>query len=85
MSITSDLIPNSDPLNIDHLRSKNPAPAHPECDPVCGSSILWPHPQKLQDYWSSDADTEFLEWFGIPKIHHYFRTRSPVTIVDIDG
>ena len=30
--------------------------------------------------------TEFLDkWFSIPKISQYFRTRSPVTMVDIDG
>ena len=29
--------------------------------------------------------TEFLDkWFSIPKISQYFRTRSPVTMVDID-
>ncbi len=38
--ITSDLLPNSDPLNIDHFRSKHPEPAHPNRDPVCVSSIL---------------------------------------------
>jgi hypothetical protein len=50
------------------------------------SSILWTRPQTLQDNWSSDAGTEFVDkWFSIPKISHYFRTRLPVTIVDIDG
>jgi len=43
-AITSDLIPNSDPLNIDHLRPNHPEPAHPERDPVRVSSILWPRP-----------------------------------------
>ena len=76
----------SDPLNIDHLRSKHPEPAHPNRDPVCVSSILWPRPDSLQEYWSSDAGTEFLDkWFSIPKISQYFRTRSPVTMVDIVG
>ena len=50
------------------------------------ASKLWPRPQKLQDYWSSDAGTEFLDkCFSIPKISQYFRTRSHVTMVDIDG
>ena len=67
-AITSDLLPNSDPLNIDHLRSKHPEPAHPDRDPVRVSSILWPRPDTLQEYWSSDAGTEFLDkWFSIPK------------------
>ncbi len=85
-AITSDLRPNSDPLNIDHLRSKHPEPAHPDRDPVRVSSILWPRPDTLLECWSSDAGTEFLDkWFSIPKISQYFRTRSPVTMVDIDG
>jgi hypothetical protein len=42
-------------------------------------------PQNLEDFWSSDAGAEFLEkWFSIPKICQYFRTRSPVTMADID-
>ena len=50
------------------------------------SSILWPRPQNLEEYWSSDAGAEFLDkWFSIPKICQYFRTRSPVTMADIDG
>jgi hypothetical protein len=37
----------------------------------------------LEDYWSSDVGTEFLDkWFSIPKIFQYFRTRSPVTMTD---
>jgi len=61
-------------------------PAHPDRDPVRMSSILWPQPQTLEDYWSSDAGVEFLDkWFSIPKISQYFRTRSPVTMADIDG
>ncbi len=85
-SITSDLLPNSDPLNIGHLRSKNPEPAHPDRDPVRVTSILCPRPDTLQEYWSSDVVTEFLDkWFSIPKISQYFRTSSPVTMVEIDG
>ena len=50
-AITSDLsLPNSDPPNIDHLHSKHPEPAHPDRDPVCVSSILWPWSDTLQDY-----------------------------------
>jgi hypothetical protein len=50
------------------------------------SSILWPRHQPLEDYSSSDAGAELLDkWFSIPKISQYFRTRSPVTMVDIDG
>ena len=50
------------------------------------SSILWPRPQALEEHWSSDAGVEFLDnWFSIPKICQYFRTRSPVTMPDIDG
>jgi hypothetical protein len=85
-AMTSDLLPNSDPLNMDHLRSKHPEPAHPNRDPVCVSSILWTRPDSLQEYWSSDAGTEFLDkWFSIPKISQYVRTHSLVTMVDIDG
>ncbi len=40
----------------------------------------------FEDFWSSDAGAEFLDkWFSIPKICQYFRTRSPVTMADIDG
>ena len=85
-AVTSDLLPNSDPRNNDILRSKHPAPAHPEYYPVRASSIIWPRPVTLQEYWSSDAGTEFLDkWFSISKISQYFRMRSPVTMVDIDG
>ena len=85
-AITSDLLPNSDPLKIDHLRLKHPEPAHPDPDPVRVSSILWPRSDSLQEYWSSDTVTEFLDkWFSIPKIWQYFRTCSSVTMVDIDG
>ena len=49
-AITSDLLPNSDPLSIEHLRSKHPDPAHPDRDPVLVSSIQWPRPDTLQDY-----------------------------------
>jgi hypothetical protein len=36
--------------------------------------------------WSSDAGVEFLDtWFSIAKICQYFRTRSKVTMLDIDG
>ena len=46
------------------------------------SSRLWPRPQA----WSSDAGLEFLDkWFSVAKICQYFRTRSPVTMPDIDG
>ena len=34
-TITSDLLRNSDPLNMDHLHSKHPEPVHPNRDPVC--------------------------------------------------
>ncbi len=81
-AITSDLLPNSDPLKIDHLRLKHPEPAHPDPDPVRVSSILWPRSDSLQEYWSSDTGTEFVDkWFSIPKICQYFRTRSPVGCV----
>ena len=85
-AVTSNLIPNSDPLKIDHLRTKHLEQAHPDRDPVRVSSILWPKPHTLQEYWSSDAGTGFLDkWFSVPKVSQYFRTRSPVTMVDIDG
>ena len=49
-------------------------------------NILCPRPDSLQEYWSSDTGTEILDkWFSIPKISQYLRTRSPVTMVDIDG
>jgi hypothetical protein len=35
---------------------------------------------------SSDVGTEFIvEWFSTPKINQCFHTRSPVTMIDIDG
>ena len=67
-SITTDLLPSSDPLNIDHLLSKHPGTDHPTLITV------------LQTYWDSDAGAEFLnKWFSIPKISLYFRTRSSVS------
>jgi hypothetical protein len=79
-------MPSADPINIDLLRAKYPEPAHPDRDPVRLSSILWPQPQTLEEHWSSDAGADFLvKWFSIPKICQYFRTRSPVTMADIDG
>ncbi len=39
----------------------------------------------MEDHWSSDAGGEFLDkWFSVAKIYQYFRTRSPVTMPDID-
>ncbi len=74
----------ANPCNID-LQAKHPEPPHPDRPPVRLSSKLWPRPQNLEQYWSSDAGAEFLDkWFSIPKIWQYFRTRSPVTMTDID-
>jgi hypothetical protein len=75
-AITSDLVPNSDPLNIDHLHLNHPEPTHPDRDPVRVISILCQRSHSLQEYWSSDADTELLDkWFTIPKIFQYFLTQ----------
>jgi hypothetical protein len=42
--------------------------------------------EDLEEHWSSDAGIEFLDkWFSVDKICQYFRTRSPVTMSDIDG
>jgi hypothetical protein len=80
--VTSNSMPNANPCNIALLRAKHAEPAHPDRDPV--SSKLWARTQNLEEYWSSDAGTEFLDkWFSIPKICQYFRTRSPVTMTDI--
>ena len=79
-------MPNANPTNIDLLRVKHPEPAHPSRDLLSLSSILWPRPQALEEYWASDAGVEFLEkWFSVAKISQYFRSRSPVTMPDIDG
>ena len=58
---TSNSMPNADPINIELLCTKHPEPAHPDRDPVCMSSILWPQHQTLEDYSSSDAGAEFLD------------------------
>ena len=85
-AVTSNSMPNADPINIDLLRAKHPEPTHPDRDPVRLRSILWSRSQNLEEYWSSDAGAEFLDkWFSIPKICQYFLTRSPVTMTDIDG
>jgi hypothetical protein len=85
-AITSTSMPNADPTNIDLLRAKHPETAHPDRDPVRLSSRLCPRPQDLEEYWSSDTGVEFLDkWFSVAKICQYFRTRSPVTMPDIDG
>ena len=74
-AVTSNSMPNADPINIDLLRAKHPEPAHPDRDPVRLSSMLWPKPQTLESYWSLDAGAEFLDkLFSIPKICNYFRT-----------
>ena len=79
-------MPNTDPTNIHLLRTKHPETAHPDRDPVRLSSKLWPRPQVLEEHWSSDTGIEFLDkWFSVAKIYQYFRTRSPVTMADIDG
>jgi hypothetical protein len=85
-TMTSNALPNVDPNNINLLRAKHPEAAHPTSDPVRVSSILWPRPQVLEEYWTSVPGVEFLDkWFIIAKTCQYFRTRSPVTMVDIDG
>ncbi len=79
-------MPNADPSNVELLRTKHPQPAQPARDPVRVGSVLWPRPQTLEEFWSSDAGADFLDtWFSIPKICQYFHTRSPVTMADIDG
>ncbi len=84
--VTSNSVPNANPCNMDTLRAKHPEPAHPDRDPVHLSSILLPQSQTLEDFWSSDAGTEFLDkWFSIPKLCQYFRPRSPITMADING
>jgi hypothetical protein len=76
-AITSTSVPNADPTNIDLLRAKHPEPAHPCRDLLRLRSILWPRPQALEEYWSSDAGVEFLEkWFSVAKICQYFRSRD---------
>ncbi len=85
-SMTSNALPNADPNIINLLRVKHPEAAHPTSDPVRVSSILWPRPQILEEYLTSGPGVEFLDkWFSIAKICQYFRTRSPVTMADIDG
>ncbi len=85
-AVTSNSMPNANPCNIVLLRAKHPESAHPDRDPVSLISRLWPRSQDLEEYWVSDAGTEFLDkWFSIPKICQYFLTRSPVTVADIDG
>jgi hypothetical protein len=72
-------MPNADPNNIELLRAKHPEAAHPDRDPVCVSSTLWPQPKPLKDYSSSDFGAEFLDkWFSIPKISQYFRTKADI-------
>ncbi len=65
-AVTSNSIPNADPINIDLLRAKHSEPAHPDLDAVRFSSILWPKPQTLEEYWSSDAGADFLEVVQYP-------------------
>jgi hypothetical protein len=75
-AITSTSVPNDNPANIDLLRAKHPEPAHPSRDLLSLSSILWPRPQALEEYWVSDAGVEFLEkWLSVAKISQYFRSR----------
>ncbi len=85
--VTPNSLPNVNHFNMDTLWSKHPEPAHPDRDPVCLNCICGhSQPQNLEDFWSSDAGSEFLDkWFKIPKICQYFRTRSPVTMTGIDG
>jgi hypothetical protein len=84
-AVTSNSVPNADPINIELLCAKHSEPAHPDRESARLSSILWPRPLTLEEFWSSDAGAEFLDkWFSIPKICQYFRTRSRVTMADID-
>jgi hypothetical protein len=85
-TITSNTMPNADPTNIHLFRAKHPETAHPKRDPVRLSSRSWPRPEVLEEHRSWDTGIEFLDkWFSVAKICQYFRSRSPVTMVDIDG
>jgi hypothetical protein len=57
--VTSNSVPHANPCNMDTLRAKHPEPAHPDRDPVLLSSILWSQSQNLEDFWSSDAGSEW--------------------------
>ncbi len=73
--MTSNALPKADANNINLLRTKHPEAAHQDSDPVRDSSILWPRPQTLEEFWTSDPGVEFLDkWFSITKICQYFRT-----------
>ena len=61
VSVSNLTLPNADPNNMNLLRVKHPEAAHPTSDPVRVSSILWPRPQALEEYWTSDPGVEFLE------------------------
>ena len=78
-------MPNADPTHIDLLRAKHPEPAHPSRDLMRLRSMMWPRPQALEEYWSSDGGVEFLEkWFSVVKICILEHGRT-VTMSDIDG
>jgi hypothetical protein len=59
--VTSNSMTNDNPCSIDLLRGKNLESAHPDRDPVSLRSELWTRTQNLEDYWSSDTGTEFLD------------------------
>ena len=50
-TITSNSIPNTDPINIELLHVNRPELGHPARDPLRMSSILWSQSQTLEDYW----------------------------------
>jgi len=39
-AVTSNSMPNADPIDIELLRAKHPEPAHPDRDPVRITSIM---------------------------------------------
>jgi hypothetical protein len=51
-TITSNSMPNADPINIDLLRAKHPETAYPDRDPVRFTSRLWPRPQDLEEHYA---------------------------------
>ena len=85
--MTSDLTPSAAPTNINEFRAKNPEPTHPNRDPITPpASLIWPQKADTDAWWEEEEGQEYTKkHFNLQKIAKYFRTRSPVSAVDIDG
>ena len=85
--MTSDLTPSAAPTNIYELRVKNPEPTHPDRDPITHpASLVWLQKADIGAWLEEEDGQEYFQQpFSIKHLAKYFRTRSFVSVADIDG